>query len=53
MDAKDLVIVAERFKQGLLAKATSGDYEDKDYKAELRILMSDQRVAKMFPCIPR
>lgn len=51
MDAKDLVIVAERFKQGLLAKATSGDYEDKDYKAELRILMSDQRVAKMIPPI--
>ena len=51
MNTKDLIIAAEQFKQGLLAKATNGDYEDKDYKADLRILMSDQRIAKMIPPI--
>lgn len=49
MNTNNLLIAAERFKQGLLAKATNGDYEDKDYKADLKVLMSDQRVSKMIP----
>lgn len=51
MDIKQILIAAERLKQGLLAKATDGDYEDKDYKADLAVLQSDQRVAKMIPVI--
>ena len=35
MDTNDLLLAAERFKQGLLAKATDGDYADKNYLADL------------------
>lgn len=51
MEINQLLIAAERLKQGLLAKATDGNYEDKDYKADLAVLQSDQRVAKMIPVI--
>lgn len=51
METKALLITAERLKQGLLAKATDGDYEDKQYKADLAELMTDQRIAKMIPTI--
>lgn len=51
MDIQKMLIAAEQLKQGLLAKATDGDYEDKDYKADLAVLQTDQRVAKMIPAI--
>lgn len=51
MDIQKMLIAAEQLKQGLLAKATDGDYEDKDYKADLAVLQTDQRVAKMIPTI--
>lgn len=51
METKALLIAAERLKQGLLAKATDGDYEDKQYKADLAELITDQRIAKMIPTI--
>lgn len=51
MDTQKLLIAAEQLQQGLLAKATDGDYEDKTYKADLAILQTDQRVAKMIPTI--
>lgn len=51
MEPKNLLIAAERLKQGLLAKATDGDYEDKDYRADLGELMTDQRIAKMIPTV--
>ena len=40
---------AERLKLGLLAKATDGDYLDKDFKEDLRIVSSDNRVSMMLP----
>lgn len=49
MDTNALLLAAERFKQGLLAKATDGDYADKNYLADLQFLMADQRIAKMIP----
>lgn len=51
MDVQKMLIAAEQLKQGLLAKATDGDYEDKDYKADLAVLQADQRVAKMLPTV--
>ncbi len=51
MDSKDLLYAAERLKQGLLAKATDGDYNDKNYKEDLAILQSDHRIQKMIPSI--
>ena len=51
MDVQQLLIAAEKLKQGLLAKATDGNYEDKEYKADLSVLQTDQRVAKMLPAI--
>lgn len=51
MDTKKLLLAAESLKQGLLAKATDGDYKDNDYKAELAVLQSDNRVSKMIPMI--
>lgn len=53
MDHNDLLIVAERFKQGLLAKATNGEYSDKEYKSDFKALMDDQRISKMIPSIIR
>ena len=49
MDTNALLLAAERFKHGLLAKATDGDYADKNYLADLQFLMADQRIAKMIP----
>ena len=49
MDTNALLLAAERFKQGLLAKATDGDYADKNYLSDLQFLMTDQRIAKMIP----
>ena len=51
MDHNDLLIVAERFKQGMLAKATNGEYSDKEYKSDFKALMDDQRISKMIPSI--
>lgn len=51
MDTKEILLAAERLKQGLLAKATDGDYADKDYRADLAVLQADQRVAKMIPAV--
>jgi len=51
MDISQLHIAAERFKQGLLAVATDGDYNNNDYMADLKLLMSDQKVAKLIPPI--
>ncbi len=53
MDTKELLLAAERLKQGLLAKATDGDYADKDYSADLGILRSDKRIEKMMPAMIR
>jgi len=51
MDISQLHIVAERFKQGLMAVATDGDYNNNEYTTDLNILMSDQKVAKLIPTI--
>lgn len=49
MDTQNLLMAAERLKQGLLAKATNGEYLDKDFKSDLAILRTDQRIIKMLP----
>lgn len=51
MEARELRIAAEKLKKGLLAKATDGEYLDKDYRSDLAILMKDQRIAKMIPAV--
>ena len=53
MSNEEMLEAASRFKQGLLAKATDGEYPDKDYQKDLSILSSDQRVYKMLPTIVR
>lgn len=49
MDTNTLILAAERLKQGLLAKATNGEYANEEYKADLQILYADNRIAKMIP----
>lgn len=49
MKTEVLIQAAERLKQGLIAIATNGEYPDKDYKEDIRILMTDQRIVKMIP----
>lgn len=53
MDAVLLIDTAEKLKQGLLAKATDGDYLDKDYRQDVETLSSDGRVSKMLPSFIR
>ena len=49
MNEKAIFEAAERLKLGLLAKATDGEYLDKDYKEDLQIISSDNHVAQMLP----
>ena len=49
MSESIILEAAERLKLGLLAKATDGDYLDKDYKGDLSIVSSDNRVSMMLP----
>ena len=49
MNASIIFEAAERLNRGLLAKATDGEYYDKDFKDDLRILSADIRVSKMLP----
>lgn len=51
LEISELLIVAERFKQGLLAVATDGDYDSKDYMSDLKLLMNDHKIAKLIPPI--
>lgn len=53
MDIPLLIDTAEKLKQGLLAKATDGEYLDKDYRQDVEILSSDNRVSKMLPAFIR
>lgn len=49
MNESTILEALERLKLGLLAKATDGDYLDKEYKEDLRIVTSDNRVSMMLP----
>lgn len=51
MDISQLHLVAERFKQGLLAVATDGDYKNNDYMEDLKFLMADKKIEKLIPPI--
>jgi len=53
MDNSIVLEAAERLKLGLLAKATDGEYLDENYKEDLKILSSDNRVSKMLPSFAR
>jgi serine/threonine-protein kinase len=49
MDTSKIVEATEHLKLGLLAKATDGEYADKDYIEDLRIVSLDNRVSRMLP----
>ena len=53
MEVDTLLEAATRLKQGLLAKATDGEYSDKDYTSDLKILSSDQHISKLLPMFVR
>lgn len=49
MEPSALLEAATRLKQGLLAKATSGEYLDNDFQNDIAVLSMDQRIEKMLP----
>ena len=53
METSEILDAAERLNQGLLAKATDGDYLDKDFGNDLRILNTNNRVSRMLPSFLR
>jgi len=44
-----LLGAATQLKQGLLAKATNGEYLDSDFQNDIAVLYADQRIEKMLP----
>ena len=44
-----MLIAATRLKQGLLAKATDGEYSDNDFQNDLAVLSADQHIEKILP----
>ena len=44
MDISELHTVAERFKQGLLAVATDGNYDNNEYMSDLKLLIGDKKL---------
>jgi len=46
---KIFIEAAERLRNGLLAKATDGDYSDTLYHEELKILSTDNTISKILP----
>lgn len=53
MDNSVLLEAAERLKIGLLSKATDGEYPDVNYKEDLKVLSSDNRLYMMLPSYVR
>jgi len=53
MEMTEILEAAERLNRGLIAKATDGEYLDKDFKEDLRVLSADVRVSKMLPTFIR
>lgn len=51
MNISELHTVAERFKQGLLAVATDGNYDNNEYMSDLKLLIGDKKIAKLLPAI--
>jgi len=49
MDTSQLLDTAAKLKSGLMAAATNGSYADSEFKQDLSILMSDNRIEKMVP----
>lgn len=49
MEPNALLGAATRLKQGLLAKATNGEYLDSDFQNDIAVLSADQRIDKMLP----
>ena len=49
MNISELHTVAERFKQGLLAVATDGNYDNNEYMSDLKLLIGDKKIAKLLP----
>ena len=49
MDVNQLFEATSKFKSGLLAKATNGDYSTSEYIDTLEILQSEKRLEKMLP----
>lgn len=53
MDASQLLDTATKLKSGLMAIATNGSYADSEFKQDLAILVSDNRIEKMIPAYVR
>ena len=49
MDYSKAMDAMIRLKTGLLAKATDGQYLDKDYRNDIQIIQEESRLSKMLP----
>jgi len=49
MDYSNTMDALVRLKSGLLAKATDGQYADKDYRQDIQIVQGESRLSKMLP----
>lgn len=45
----DLLILLEQFKNGLLARATGGDYEDSEYQRIRKLILANPKLEKLSP----
>ena len=50
MSNYSLIDVAAKFKSGLLAKATNGEYNNKEFRADMDILLADMTVMRLCAC---
>lgn len=48
MEISALLESATRLKQGLLAKAISGEYVDSDFQSDIAVLSANQRIEKCY-----
>ena len=53
MSNYSLIDIASKFKSGLLAKATDGEYSNKEFREDLDKLLSDKQIEKMVPSFIR
>jgi len=49
MDIHELETTLKRFLYGLLAKATDGNYPEKDYSNDRRIILASEEIRKLLP----
>ena len=49
MEIQELNVTLRRFMYGLLAKATNGDYDEKDYSIDRQKILSNSELKKLLP----